>query len=341
MTTRVLVYTRTTDYRHYSILAAVAAAVRSPGATDGFDVDATEDPAAFETRLDPYAAVVFLSTSGDVLTSAPARTRLAAYVEAGGGFVGVHAAACTEYDWPYYGELLGGASTGTRSTSRARPSSRTAGHPATEHLPTVWEFTDELVRLPRQPARCGPRPLFSADDLVRGRRHGPGPSPRLVPEQGAGRGRHRALGHAAEAYEDPDFRAHLLGGITWAAARSAIRPLSTGTEPAPYSPVPPDASTPYACPRRQTRPPSSARAGAAPSRPSRRAAAHGGEGRSGPSATGRSSKPTTLKSSGTLHPPFAKGSAGTECHPVGTDEDSGGRLGGRGVPACGGGPRSR
>jgi type 1 glutamine amidotransferase len=35
--------------------------------------------------------------------------------------------------------------------------------------------------------------------------------------QGAGRVFYTALGHAAEAYADPDFRAHLLGGITWAA----------------------------------------------------------------------------------------------------------------------------
>lgn len=63
MTTRVLVYTRTTAYRHDSIPDAVTA-VRSLGAAHGFAVDATEDPGAFETPLDPYAAVVFLSTSG-------------------------------------------------------------------------------------------------------------------------------------------------------------------------------------------------------------------------------------------------------------------------------------
>ncbi|MFE0926418.1 ThuA domain-containing protein, partial [Streptomyces mutabilis] len=99
---RLLVYTRTTDYRHDSIPAGIAA-LRALG---DFTVDATEDPAALERPLTPYAAVVFLSTSGEVLTPA-GRERLAAHVEGGGGFVGVHAAACTEYDWPFYGELLG------------------------------------------------------------------------------------------------------------------------------------------------------------------------------------------------------------------------------------------
>ncbi|MGC0336979.1 type 1 glutamine amidotransferase [Streptomyces sp. SLBN-8D4] len=102
MAPRLLVHTRTTAYRHDSIPAAVDA-VRALG---GFEVDASEDPAALERPLDRYAAVVFLSTSGEILTPA-GRERLAAHVESGGGFVGVHAAACTEYTWPHYGELLG------------------------------------------------------------------------------------------------------------------------------------------------------------------------------------------------------------------------------------------
>ena len=90
MAPRLLLYTRTTDYRHDSIPAGIAA-LRTLG---DFAVDATEDPAALEAPLDGYAAVVFLSTSGEVLTD-PGRARLAAYLESGGGFVGIHAAACT------------------------------------------------------------------------------------------------------------------------------------------------------------------------------------------------------------------------------------------------------
>ncbi|MFD4408833.1 ThuA domain-containing protein [Streptomyces sp. NPDC058251] len=212
MSFRVLVHTRTTGYRHDSIPDAVAA-VRTLG---DFEVDATEDPAALEAGLEAYAAVVFLSTSGEVLT-ARGRERLAAYVEGGGGFVGVHAAACTEYDWPYYGELLGARFDRHPEYQPGSAVVEDRGHPATRHLPPVWEFTDEWYDFRSSP-RGSVRVLVSADESSY-QGGGMGEDHPLVwcREQGAGRVFYTALGHASQAYEDPDFRAHLLGGITWAA----------------------------------------------------------------------------------------------------------------------------
>ncbi|AVH55869.1 MULTISPECIES: ThuA domain-containing protein [Streptomyces] len=212
---RVLVYTRTTGYRHDSIPDAVAA-VRSLGAAHGFGVDATEDPGAFEAPLDPYAAVVFLSTSGEVLTP-EGRTRLAAYVEEGGGFAGVHAAACTEYDWPYYGELLGARFDRHPDLQPGTAVVEDHGHRATQHLPPLWEFTDEWYDFRASP-RASVRVLASADESsYEGGGMGDDHPLAWCREQGRGRVFYTALGHASEAYEDPDFRAHLLGGITWAA----------------------------------------------------------------------------------------------------------------------------
>ncbi|WP_329291182.1 ThuA domain-containing protein [Streptomyces sp. NBC_01455] len=236
MAHRVLVHTRTTAYRHDSIPAAVAA-VRSLGGAHGFQVVATEDPGLFEGPLDAYAAVVFLSTSGDVLTPA-GRTRLAAYVEDGGGFVGVHAAACTEYDWPYYGELLGARFDRHPDLQPGRALVVDRAHPATRHLPPVWEFTDEWYDF-------RPGPDGSARVLVRADESsyeggGMGDDHPLVwcREQGAGRVFYTALGHTAQAYEDPDFRHHLLGGITWAArGRSRTRAGSPARRAAPLSAV--------------------------------------------------------------------------------------------------------
>ncbi|MFD4620836.1 ThuA domain-containing protein [Streptomyces sp. NPDC058475] len=212
MSFRVLVHTRTTGYRHDSIPDAVAA-VRTLG---DFEVDATEDPAALEAGLEAYAAVVFLSTSGEVLT-ARGRERLAAYVEGGGGFVGVHAAACTEYDWPYYGELLGARFDRHPEYQPGSAVVEDRGHPATRHLPPVWEFTDEWYDFRSSP-RGSVRVLVSADESSY-QGGGMGEDHPLVwcREQGAGRVFYTALGHASQAYEDPDFRAHLLGVITWAA----------------------------------------------------------------------------------------------------------------------------
>jgi type 1 glutamine amidotransferase len=206
-----LVYSRTTDYRHDSIPAGVAA-LRGLG---DFAVHATEDPAAFEAPLDRYAAVVFLSTSGDVLTPA-GRERLAAYIGAGGGFVGVHAAACTEYGWPYYGELLGARFERHPAFQPGRAVVEDHDHPATRHLPPVWRFTDEWYDFRTNP-RGAVRVLLSADESsYDGGGMGDDHPLAWCREQGAGRVFYTALGHAAEAYDDPDFRAHLLGGITWA-----------------------------------------------------------------------------------------------------------------------------
>jgi type 1 glutamine amidotransferase len=201
---RLLVCTRTTDYRHDSIPAGIAA-LRALG---DFTVDATEDPTALERPLTPYAAVVFLSTSGEVLTPA-GRERLAAHVEGGGGFVGVHAAACTEYDWPFYGELLG--------ARFDRHPAYQPGRVATRDLPPVWDFTDEWYDFRTSP-RGTVRVLARADESSY-EGGGMGEDHPLVwcREQGAGRVFYTALGHAAEAYADPDFLAHLRGGVQWAA----------------------------------------------------------------------------------------------------------------------------
>ncbi|MER7052832.1 ThuA domain-containing protein [Streptomyces sp. NPDC000351] len=218
MAPRLLLCTRTTAYRHDSIPDAVDAV-----ATFGeFEADHTEDPAVLEQPLDPYAAVVFLSTSGEVLTPA-GRARLAAYVEAGGGFVGVHAAACTEDDWPYYGELLGARFERHPAYQPGRVVVEDHGHPATRDLPAVWEFTDEWYDFRTNP-RGAVRVLARADESsYEGGGMGDDHPLSWCREQGAGRVFYTALGHAADAYADPDFRAHLRGGIAWA-ARTAGAP---------------------------------------------------------------------------------------------------------------------
>jgi hypothetical protein len=102
----VLVFTRTTGFRHASIDDGVAA-IRRLGASHGFAVDATEDPEQVQDAvLRRYRAVVFLSTTGEPLGPAQ-QAALQRWVEAGGGWVGVHAAADALYDWPWYGELVG------------------------------------------------------------------------------------------------------------------------------------------------------------------------------------------------------------------------------------------
>lgn len=215
---RILIYSRTTAYRHESIPYGVDA-FRELGAEHGFAVEATEDPAVFaDGGLDQYAAVVFLSTSGEVFTP-EGRERFAAYCEGGGGFMGVHAAACTEYDWPYYAELLG-----ARFTRHPEPQPGTVavedpGHPAMKHLggAATWSLTDEWYDFAASP-RGAVRVIASADESSY-EGGGMGEDHPLVwcHERDGGRVFYTALGHAPEAYADAGFRAHLLGGLSWTA----------------------------------------------------------------------------------------------------------------------------
>ncbi|MFE2430288.1 ThuA domain-containing protein [Streptomyces sp. NPDC059373] len=212
----VLVFTRTTAYRHDSIPDGIAA-FRALGAEHGFGVEATEDPEVLADGLGGCRAVVFLSTSGEVLTPR-GRKALRAYAESGGGFMGVHAAACTEYDWPYYGELLGARFARHPDLQPGLVTVEDHGHPATEHLGPVWPFTDEWYDFRISP-RGSMRVLASADESSYDG-GGMGVDHPLVwcrDSGGTGGGRtfYTALGHSPEAYADPVFRHHLLGGLRY------------------------------------------------------------------------------------------------------------------------------
>ncbi|MEV7422383.1 MULTISPECIES: ThuA domain-containing protein [unclassified Streptomyces] len=213
---RLVLYSRTTAYRHASIPDGVEA-VEQLAADEGFAVLATEDPAELEHALAQCAVVVFLSTSGEVLTPA-ARDALRAHMTGGGGFVGIHAAACTEYDWPYYGELLGARFARHPDLQPGTVAVTDRAHPATRHLDARWDFTDEWYDFRDTPE--GVRVLARADESSY-EGGGMGEDHPLVwcHERMGGRVFYTALGHTSESFTDPVFLAHLRGGIQYAAGR--------------------------------------------------------------------------------------------------------------------------
>ncbi len=135
---RVVVFSATAGYRHESIPAAVAARAAMPR----LDVVASEDAAVLHD-LAGVGAVVFASTSGDVLDRA-ARASLRGYVQAGGGFAGIHSAAAIEQSWPWYAQLLGARFAGHPPGVQAGTAVvADAAHPSTEAVPPRWTVVDE------------------------------------------------------------------------------------------------------------------------------------------------------------------------------------------------------
>ena len=146
----VLVFSKTAGFRHDSIPAGIAA-VRQQGSARGFSVDASEDAAYLPTtRSRKYKAVVFLSTTGDVLNAAQ-EAAFERFIRRGGGFVGVHSAADTEYDWPFYGALVGAYFAGHPDIQNATIQIEDPAHPAAASLPRTWTRRDEWYNFRRNP----------------------------------------------------------------------------------------------------------------------------------------------------------------------------------------------
>ncbi|RAG85526.1 ThuA domain-containing protein [Streptacidiphilus pinicola] len=213
----IAVFTRTTGYRHDSIPAAVAA-FEELGAANGLTVLHTEDPVVLTRALENggCAVAVFASTSGDVLDD-DARRALERQVRGGGGFLALHSAAGTEPGWPFYAELLGGVRfDGHPELQPATVTVEDHAHPATAHLPARWTWTDEWYDFTANP-RPGVRVLASVDELgYHGGRMGADHPLVWCHTLDAGRCLVTALGHTGDAYQDPAFRAHLLGALSWA-----------------------------------------------------------------------------------------------------------------------------
>ncbi|MEV7739929.1 ThuA domain-containing protein [Streptomyces sp. NPDC088921] len=235
-TERVLVFSKTAGFRHDSIPDGVAA-VKQLGESGGFTVDATEDANAFTPRnLRRYDAVVFLSTTGDVLDPTQQRA-FEGYIRQGGGYVGIHAAADTEYDWAFYGGLVGAYFQSHPAIQPATVVAEDRAHPSTSGLPPTWNRTDEWYNYRSNP-RDRVHVLASLDEssYTGGTMNGDHPIAWCQDYQG-GRAFYTGLGHTKESYADPAFRGHVLGGIRYAIGdaqadcrpENGYRPLFDGT----------------------------------------------------------------------------------------------------------------
>jgi cytochrome c len=220
---RILVFSKTAGFRHASIPVALRA-VRELGAQAGLAVDTTEDAGVFsDANLARYAAVVFLNTTGDVL-DAGQQAAFERFIRGGGGYAGVHSASDTEYEWPFYGGLVGAYFRNHPQIQRATIEVVDARHPSTAGLPRRWTRTDEWYSFARPPAG-EVRILARLDETS----YDPGDGAMGAHpiawshEYQGGRAWYTGLGHTDESYAEPLFRRHLLGGIRYAAGLTPPR----------------------------------------------------------------------------------------------------------------------
>jgi len=213
---KALVFSRTVGFRHDSIPAGIQA-IQNLGSEHDFEVTATEDPMVFTAAsLAEYDVIIFLNTTGDVLNN-DQQDAMEAFVAAGKGFVGIHSAADTEYDWPWYAEVVGAYFDNHPEIQPAELLVEDRVHPSTGHLPARWQRTDEWYAFQVNP-REDVHVLISLDeDSYSGGTMGEDHPWAWCREVGGGRSFYTNGGHTSDSFSEPSFVAHLLGGIEWAA----------------------------------------------------------------------------------------------------------------------------
>jgi glucose/arabinose dehydrogenase/type 1 glutamine amidotransferase/PKD repeat protein len=207
---------------HASTPAGIAA-IKAIGAAHGFGVDDTADSAAYFTadKLDDYAAVVFLSTNGDVLTP-DEESAFQAYIRGGGGFVGIHDAARVEASSSWFTSLVGARPNDQSPTAvqQAIVEVQDKAHPAGRGLPTEWQRSDEWFNWQTNPAgsvnvvaNLRERSYADKGTGANGWEH----PIAWCRDFNGGRSFYTGMGHTAASFDEPDFRSHLQGAIQWAA----------------------------------------------------------------------------------------------------------------------------
>ena len=213
-TSRVLVFSKTAAFRHASIDAGKAAFSKM-ASEKGFTVDFTEDATQFTTAiLKKYNAVVFLNTTGDVLNDAQ-QLEFERYIQAGGGFLGIHAAADCEYEWPWYGKLVG-----AYFLDHPMPDNIQKGkfyvvnknNFATKEMPGEFERTDEFYSFKQIDTSI--HVLVKLDEKsYRGGKNGDNHPVSWYHDFDGGRSFYTNMGHTDETYTEPLFLHHVWEGL--------------------------------------------------------------------------------------------------------------------------------
>lgn len=227
-TGKVLVFSGVNRYYHESIPSGQVA-LQKIGNELNLRVDTTSDPKYFaEDSLKQYAAVVFLSTSGNNLLDTSQKADFERYIQAGGGFMGIHCAAATEYNWAWYGKLLGAFFNGHPKPQDAVVDRVDRKHPSTKHLPKKWKRFDEWYNYKSRQNDL--KVLLTLDEKTyQGGTDGEYHPIAWYHEFDGGRSFYTGLGHTNESFSDPLFVKHLKAGLEYAIGKNVVLDYSRAT----------------------------------------------------------------------------------------------------------------
>jgi len=225
---KVLIFSATADFRHDSIPTAIQA-MKTVGPAFNVQFDNTEDQTWFSSgQINQYDALIFLDNTGEVLDS-DSQAAFEQYINAGGGFVGIHAASDCLRNSTFYGNELGAHFDYHPEITNATVDVIGPSHPSTAMLPKQWQVFDEMYNFKSDPRSIGAIVILSADESTYSdpgprtfnqgtphptawfQEHGAGVSPGGT----AGRSFYTSLGHTNETWMDNIFLSHIMGGISW------------------------------------------------------------------------------------------------------------------------------
>ena len=217
---RVLLFSETRDFRHDSTEDALVA-LEELAISAGMQTDRANDSAGVftDTNLAGYDAVVWVMTSVDVLDN-DEQTAFENYTRSGGGYAGIHAASFTEFEWPWYGRLVGAYFDRHPEIQEATQDVEDSTHPSTTHLGLRWTRVDEWYDYRTNPREQVNVLLTLDESSYTGGGMGDDHPSAWYHDFDGGRSWYTGGGHTSESYTEEDFRLHLLGGLRYAVGQA-------------------------------------------------------------------------------------------------------------------------
>ncbi len=227
---KALLFTKTDGFHHESIHEGVAT-IRMLASRHHFQVDWHENATIFNDKaLEAYSVIIFLNTTGNILND-DQQAAFEKFIRAGKGWVGIHSASDTEYEWPWFTKMVGMMFKIHPQNQTAYLKVENANFPGMERFPAKLLWTDEWYEFQERKAD-DLKFLLSVDEKTYnpnvkwGTNEGKGmgnfhPISWYHPYDG-GRAFYTALGHIPLTFSDQIFQNHIYGGIYWAATGKGL-----------------------------------------------------------------------------------------------------------------------